>query len=92
MPGVDDRPAKQWPPLRGATGRPARAAKASASATSSAAAQRTIAAGRAPAKFRIAGRRNASYAGSSGSTTSPVIARRSAAQSCRAGVIPPADA
>jgi hypothetical protein len=48
MPSVDERPAKQCPPLRTATGIPSRRASAIASATSPVVAQRATARGRAP--------------------------------------------
>ena len=46
MPSVLERPAKQWPPLRGATRRPYRPANQIASATSVAVRHRTTACGR----------------------------------------------
>jgi hypothetical protein len=46
IPSVEERPAKQWPPLRGAARTPQRRANASVSATSSAFSHRTIACGR----------------------------------------------
>jgi hypothetical protein len=67
-PSVEERPAKQWPPLRTATWPPR--ARSSASTTSAALAHRTIAAGCAPAKRVIAGRRAASYASDPGRSTS----------------------
>ena len=68
-PPVDERPAKQCPPLRGRE-RPAAAASASASATSAAVAQRATAAGRASSKRASAGRRAASSASDPGRSTS----------------------
>lgn len=59
-PVVDERPAKQWPPLRTATGSPDRRACASAAATSSGLAQRAMACGRISWKRASAGLRAAS--------------------------------
>ena len=56
-PGVDERPAKQCPPLRGAIGSPCARATASVSATSSGVRQRTTAAGRASRKRASGGLR-----------------------------------
>ena len=72
-PPVDERPAKQCPPLRTASGRPR--ASASASATSVAVAQRAIAAGRTSAKRASAGRRAASYASDPGRSNSMAVRR-----------------
>ena len=60
MPVVDERPAKQCPPLRTATGRPASRANAIAAATSAAVRQRTTAAGRVSWKRAMAGLRASS--------------------------------
>jgi hypothetical protein len=60
IPSVDERPAKQWPPLRGTTWRPIRRAKASVSETSVGVVHRTTACGRRWSKVAIAGRRTAS--------------------------------
>ena len=45
IPGVEERPAKQWPPLRTAVGRTVARAKAIVAATSAGFAQRTTALG-----------------------------------------------
>jgi len=55
MPSEDERPAKQWPPLRTASGSRARRANAIASATSCGLVQRTIACGRMLSNWPIAG-------------------------------------
>jgi hypothetical protein len=60
IPAVEERPAKQCPPLRIAVGRPRRRASASVSATSAGDAHSTTAAGRMSWKRAIAGRRTAS--------------------------------
>jgi hypothetical protein len=57
IPGLDERPAKQWPPLRGTAGRPNRRASARASATSPAVAQNTTACGLVSWKRAMAGLR-----------------------------------
>src|SRR2546421_218532 len=63
IPALDERPAKQWPPLRGTAWRPDRRATARASATSPAVAQNTTARGRAPPEPATAGMARASLAG-----------------------------
>src|SRR5918996_3138253 len=70
MPVVVERPAKQCPPLRAATGSRSRRAKASASATSSADRQRATTCGRTSWKRAIAGRRASSYPSESGVSAS----------------------
>src|SRR5215211_4285135 len=69
-PVVDDRPAKQCPPLRTATPSPSRLASASASTTSAVLVHRAIAAGLTSANRGICGCRAASYPAPSGLSTS----------------------
>ena len=57
IPAPDERPAKQWPPLRGTAGRPDQRATARASATSAAVAQNTTACGLVSWKRAMAGLR-----------------------------------
>src|SRR3954469_4558697 len=65
-PSVDERPPKQCPPLRAATGSPPRRASVSASATSAAPRQRAMACGRRSSSSGIGGLRAASYSGERG--------------------------
>jgi hypothetical protein len=60
IPSVEERPAKQCPPLRAAVGSPVRRASAIVSATSSGVAQRTTARGRTSWKRAMAGLRASS--------------------------------
>src|SRR5215211_8769863 len=71
MPSVDERPAKQWPPLRTATGAPDSRANASAAAMSGSPWHRTIARGRGWSRRGTAAVRADSYPGAPGTSTSP---------------------
>src|SRR5215213_98548 len=75
-PVVDERPAKQCPPLRSASGSPSLLADAMACATSSEARQRTTTRGRTPSKRAICDLRADSYSSEPATSTSPPTVMR----------------